>query len=141
MILPLIGFVVFVVACIVSAFVGILVLRWTEPRIGKSRWSLLAFVIGSWPGAVGCAVGYGSALVHFAPTLVARSAILVVFFVGGVIGGLFAVWLLDQVLERLARTDQSLDFQSLRESVRECSQLPVIFRGPCRIETVTASVC
>ena len=52
MILPFVGFVIFIAACLFFTFLGILVLRWTDPRVGKSTWSLFAFVVGSWPGSV-----------------------------------------------------------------------------------------
>jgi hypothetical protein len=102
MILPAVGFVIFFVifalGCILWTFVGVFVLRWTEPRVGKSAWSLLAFVVGAWTGAVG-ALACAAVVVHLEHTTMKDSTIFVALPLGGVFGGLLAAWLLDQALE------------------------------------------
>jgi hypothetical protein len=103
MILPAVGFliffVIFALGCILWTFVGVFVLRWTEPRVGKSAWSLLAFVVGAWTGAVGGARACAAVVVHLEHTTMKDSTIFVALPLGGVFGGLLAAWLLDQASE------------------------------------------
>ena len=102
MILPLVGFVAFVMGCLLFVFLGTFVLRWTEPRVGRSAWSVFAFVVGAWPGSIVSILFLERIGTYVRPAFISIAAILVGFVIGGILGGLVAAGLFDFAVEFLA---------------------------------------
>jgi hypothetical protein len=101
-ILPFVALLVFLFGSFFFFLLGILVLRRTEPRVGRNTWSIFAFVIGAWPASVGASFVGSGLVVHFKPAFIAITAIVVTFLAGATLGGLLATYLFDLIFEFVA---------------------------------------
>jgi hypothetical protein len=101
-ILPFVALLVFLFGSFFFFLLGILVLRRTEPRVGRNTWSVFAFVIGAWPASVGASFVSSALVIHVRPAFMAITAIVATFLVGGILGGLLATYLFDLIFEFIA---------------------------------------